>query len=78
MAVMANKKNNPKARRRGAPLNIWIPEDLKDLLNDYVERSRPPLTAKAIVQTALEDYFQKLGLWSPETGCQPPPAKPAR
>lgn len=67
MVVMAKQTNTPstKGKRSGRALNVWLPEDLLDALDKYVEESRPQTSAKAVVKVALEDFLTKEGRWPP-------------
>lgn len=62
MLVMPPKKK-PKRIRKGAPLNIYLPQKLRDALDDSAEGNRRPVTSETII--ALEEYLTRQGKWPP-------------
>lgn len=67
MVVMTKKPSKKKSSRKGVPLNIWLPEDLRAAIDEQVQESRRPLTTEVII--ALEEYLSKHGKW-PRTAIQ--------
>lgn len=55
-----------KPQRTGVSFNVYLPVELRKALDDYVDSTRPRTTAKATVETALEDFLSKVGFWPPK------------
>jgi len=49
--------------RAGKPLNVWIPEELRDAFDRLRKRTRLSVTNQAIV--ILEKYLADAGVWTP-------------
>lgn len=68
-ATMARKKPNDAlpdpSGRQGKSMQMYIPPDLADAFDAYVESSRPRTTKTAIVVMLLEDFLKKTGHWPP-------------
>jgi hypothetical protein len=69
MLTVAKRVTKPvepkKPSRTGRPLHVWLPNELMDALDAYVDRSRPRTSAKAITQMVLEDFLRAAGLLPP-------------
>jgi predicted transcriptional regulator len=64
------KQKRPQRQRVGKALNVWISDALRDALDTLAERTRPKAPLTAHVETALEEYLAKHGLWPPEADDQ--------
>ena len=56
--------DNPKPSRKGKPLNVWIPDDLREALDLLLKKTRRMLTTEVII--ALENRLAAEGLWPPK------------
>jgi hypothetical protein len=63
-------RKTPEQDRTGKSLQVWIPAELKDALDSFVNASRPKTSLTSCVEVAIEDFLKQHGAW-------PPPAKPA-
>lgn len=62
MSVMAQRK--PK--RSGQSVNVYLPDDLKEAVDAFVNSTRPKTSMKAVIVTALEDFLTANNLWPPK------------
>ena len=53
----------PQART-GKPLHVWIPDELRDAIDDLATENRRPLTEE--VKIALEKHLTEAGKWPPK------------
>jgi hypothetical protein len=66
MLLMAKQRKTTERKtlqRRGKPLNVWVPLELRDALDASAARNRRPLTTETVI--ALENYLTAQGLWPP-------------
>lgn len=63
MPVMAKSepKDSPPPQRTGKALNTTIRTDLMEMLEAFIDASRPKVTKTAVIETALEDFFERYG-----------------
>jgi hypothetical protein len=68
---MANRKKptnaatRQKPNRSGVSLNCNIDPSIRAVLDRHVDQARPRISITAVVEDALEQYFERLGLWPP-------------
>lgn len=55
----ATKTANPK--RLGKVVSVWVPDELRDALDELLLRTRRHLTAEVII--ALEKHLTDEGMW---------------
>jgi hypothetical protein len=50
-----------RPKRTGRPLSIWIPADLRDTIDEYIDAQRVAPDITAVVRLALEEFFAREG-----------------
>lgn len=55
--------SQPRPKRKGLPLNIYIPKKLREALDKSAEANRRPVTSETVI--ALEEYLARQGHWPP-------------
>ncbi len=56
--------------RSGKSLQLYIPPDLADAFDAYIEASRPKTTKTGIIVMLLEDFLRKAGTLPAEGGAK--------
>lgn len=62
--MLAVPKKKPPARS-GAPVFAYVPQELRDALDDYLNKTKPKPSLTAAIETALEEFLQARGFWPP-------------
>ncbi len=67
--------DEPGKRRPGRPpqggrtpaylLNTRLKPEFEDMIDEYIRKSKPEVTIKAIVEAALLDFFAASGIYPP-------------
>ena len=71
------KKSTGSGSRKGkASLQIYIPTELRDAIDQAMDRTRRTLTAE--VSVALETHLETMGLWPPPDAEDDAPGPPKR
>jgi hypothetical protein len=69
---MARQPKRPKKpNRSGVPLHVYIPPELRAVIDAMAGSNRRPLTTEVII--ALENHARAAGLWPPPAEEPPPP-----
>lgn len=55
-AASGDKK---RPNRTGRALGIWISDELGKKLDDFLENRKPKTTLTAVIELALEEFFEK-------------------
>lgn len=54
-----------RSPREGENVNLWLDRRLGAVLRAYLDTARPRTTKTAVIEQALEEFFQRQGLWPP-------------
>lgn len=65
MTKKPDKAKRNKPQRKGVAYTMWLPEELMDLVDRFVEESHPRTSKKALVIAAIEDFFRARN-WPPK------------
>jgi hypothetical protein len=63
MSKQRKTSDRKQIQRSGKPLNVWIPEELREALDQSAAKNRRLLTTEVVI--ALEQYLSTQGLWPP-------------
>jgi hypothetical protein len=66
--IVMTKKKNKRRRELGlvVPLNAEIDRELHTAFMLFLDTSRPKVSIRAAVETALEDFLRARDLWPPK------------
>ena len=63
MVSMAKRKNQPQNRTPAFVVYARIDEQLGKVLESHVNGIKPKTSLTAVVELAIEQYLERLGLW---------------
>ena len=63
MAEPKRKAKKPTTRRTGKPVNVWISDEVRDALDEFVDQAEPRAKLNAHVELAIKEYLAKRNAW---------------
>lgn len=54
-----------RPNRTGLPLHIYLPKQLREAFDTYIESLKPKPSATSAAAVAIEEFLEKRGFWPP-------------